>query len=93
MAGHSRRASNTSGFTTAAGRRPASISAIAAVACRAPRASVSLVAPPMCGVMNTPGRSSSGCRAPLGRPLDDVERGAGQVAAAQRLGQLRLVDQ
>ena len=39
-------------------------SATAAAASRAPRASVSLVAPPRCGVMNTCGRSSSGCRAP-----------------------------
>src|SRR5580704_5263573 len=47
--------SNTSGFTTAAGRLPASISAIAAATWLAPRASVSLVAPPMCGVISTPG--------------------------------------
>ena len=57
--------SKTSGLTTAAGRRPAmQVGDAAAAAWLAPRASVSLVAPPMCGVMNTWGRSSSGCRAP-----------------------------
>src|SRR5690348_6505756 len=53
---------STCGFTTLAGTRPASRPATAATARSAPRASVSAVAPPMCGVTKTFGRPSSGCR-------------------------------
>ena len=46
-------------------------------------ASVSWVAPPMCGVMTTFGNARSGCGPAAGDGLDDVERRAGQAAATR----------
>ena len=67
--GHrSLRRASTSAFTRWAGASPATrLGHGRGGHLRAPRRSVSRVAPPMCGVTMTFGRSSSGCRSPAGR--------------------------
>src|SRR5207302_10300172 len=84
----------TWGFTTLAGTRPASSSVTAVTARCAPRARVSTVAPPMCGVTNTFGRFSSGWRpgvrsstssaAPPSRPVSSAWRRAASSTSASR---------
>ncbi len=86
-------ASRTCGFTTCSGTCPASRLATAATARCAPRASVSAVAPPMCGVDEDVGRVQQRVPRPGGRPLQHVKGRPAEPALFQRRAQRRLVHQ
>ena len=71
----------TSGLTILSGTSPARRRSRSSATIWAPRASVSVVAPPMCGVSTTLSMDKSGCPAGSTSPLKVVKTGAAKVPA------------